>query len=84
MKKYLSSNNTFDEIWNYAWYQNNVSNIKHTNEYNESRNKFEYLKDRQIYRNLVNNTFFASEHEQEWGFPKGRRKLKENAILIVQ
>jgi len=79
-EKYLLANNTFDEIWNYAWYQNNATNIKHTNEYNESKNKFEYLKDRNIIQKLVYNTFYASEHEQEWGFPKGRRKLKENDI----
>jgi 8-oxo-dGTP pyrophosphatase MutT (NUDIX family) len=76
-EKSLISSRSFEDVWNYAWYQNNVSNIKHTNEYTESRNKFEYLKDRQILEKLVNNSFFASEHEQEWGFPKGRRKLKE-------
>lgn len=79
-EKYLLANNTFDEIWNYAWYQNNATNIKHTNEYNESKNKFEYLTERNIIQKLVYNTFYASEHEQEWGFPKGRRKLKENDI----
>lgn len=79
-EKHLLSNSTFDEIWNYAWYQNNASTIKHTGEYIESKTKFEYLINRNILQKIVQNSFFASEHEQEWGFPKGRRKLKENDI----
>ena len=29
-EKNLLLKKQFDDIWNYAWYQNNVSNIKHT------------------------------------------------------
>lgn len=70
----------FDDIWNYAWYQNNVSNIKHTTEYIESKYKFEYLCTNNILSNIINNVVHVVDQEQEWGFPKGRRKLKENDI----
>lgn len=67
----------FDEIWNYAWYQNNSQNIKHTTEYIESKIKYEYLKDNNILFEITNSLIDSSEQEQEWGFPKGRRKVKE-------
>jgi 8-oxo-dGTP pyrophosphatase MutT (NUDIX family) len=70
----------FDEIWNYAWYQNNASNIKHTSEYMESKYKFDYLNNNNILQNIISNIVSFIEQEQEWGFPKGRRKLKENDI----
>lgn len=70
----------FDEIWNYAWYQNNASNIKHTSEYTESKYKFDYLNSNNILQNIISNIVSFVEQEQEWGFPKGRRKLKETDI----
>lgn len=70
----------FDEIWNYAWYQNNASNIKHTSEYIESKYKFDYLNNNNVLQNIISNIGSFIEQEQEWGFPKGRRKLKENDI----
>lgn len=68
----------FDEIWNYAWYQNNASSIKHTAEYIESKHKYEYVKENSILLNIIRAETEKTEHEQEWGFPKGRRKVKEN------
>lgn len=76
-EKSLLMKRQFDDIWNYAWYQNNSSNIKHTTEYIDSKTKFDFLNGNNLLNNLVLNTCFLSEHEQEWGFPKGRRKLKE-------
>jgi 8-oxo-dGTP pyrophosphatase MutT (NUDIX family) len=70
----------FDEIWNYAWYQSNTSNIKHTAEYIESKNKFEYLNNHNILSSIINNLVTVIDQEQEWGFPKGRRKLKESDL----
>jgi 8-oxo-dGTP pyrophosphatase MutT (NUDIX family) len=68
----------FDKIWNYAWSQQN-NNIKHTSEYLESKYKYNCL----FNSNLI-NIFTEKErcfkYEQEWGFPKGRRKLKESNI----
>jgi 8-oxo-dGTP pyrophosphatase MutT (NUDIX family) len=79
-EKNLLLKKQFDDIWNYAWYQNNVSNIKHTTEYIESKYKFDYLCTNNILSNIINNVVHVVDQEQEWGFPKGRRKLKENDI----
>jgi 8-oxo-dGTP pyrophosphatase MutT (NUDIX family) len=79
-EKNLLIKKSFDEIWNYAWYQSNSSNIKHTTEYIESKSKFEYLYNNNILTNIVNNVVHIIDQEQEWGFPKGRRKLKESDI----
>jgi 8-oxo-dGTP pyrophosphatase MutT (NUDIX family) len=76
-EKNLLLKKQFDEIWNYAWYQNNTSNIKHTTEYTESKHKFEYLNTSNILPNIIVNIVQPTEQEQEWGFPKGRKKLKE-------
>jgi len=76
-EKNLLINNSFDDIWNYAWYQNNNSNIKQTSEYIDSKNKFDYLKNNSILNSLLQSSYLLSDQEQEWGFPKGRRKLKE-------
>jgi len=71
---------SFDEIWNYAWTQNSVSNFKHTNEFIDSKQKFEYIKNNNILLSLICEMNTQILHEQEWGFPKGRRKLKENDL----
>jgi 8-oxo-dGTP pyrophosphatase MutT (NUDIX family) len=79
-EKTLLIKKPFDEIWNYAWYQNSCSNIKHTAEYIESKYKFEFLMTNNILHGIVNNVIHMSDQEQEWGFPKGRRKLKESDL----
>lgn len=79
-EKNLLIKKQFDEIWNYAWYQNSISNIKHTAEYIESKYKFEYLITNNILPGIVSNVIHVVDQEQEWGFPKGRRKLKESDI----
>lgn len=78
-EKNLLVNKQFDDIWNYAWYQNNTSNIKHTAEYTDSKYKFDFLNSNNIIGNIVSNIsqLKTKNQEQEWGFPKGRRKLKE-------
>lgn len=79
-EKKLLLTKSFDEIWNYTWYQNNASSIKHTSEYYESKNKFDYLVNNSILIEIINNIICLVEQEQEWGFPKGRRKLKETDL----
>jgi 8-oxo-dGTP pyrophosphatase MutT (NUDIX family) len=79
-EKKLLLNNTFDNIWNYTWCQINYNQFKHTKEYLESKNKFEIIMNDYNIKNLLfikknNNNNIISE--QEWGFPKGRKKLKE-------
>lgn len=69
-EKTLLVKKPFDDIWNYVWYQNNTSNIKHTAEYLESKHKFDYLISNNILQNIVSNIVQTVEQEQEWGFPK--------------
>lgn len=78
-KKILISKQ-FDDIWNYAWNQNNNTSIKHTTEYIDSENKFEYLSRTNILNEIIKDIINLEEQEQEWGFPKGRRKVRENDI----
>ena len=76
-EKYMLLNNAFDEIWSYTWCQSTQVPFKHTKEYLESKQKFEYLSNTNIFNTIaLNNTVL----EQEWGFPKGRKKLKETDI----
>lgn len=95
---------SFQDLWNIIWYQPHVT--KHSQEFSESKIKFDSLKHGFILKNdtvgatttaaspapptntrgtlilLKNllqqtNTVYA---EPEWGFPKGRRKLKEEDV----
>lgn len=73
-------NKPFDDIWNYTWSQNNLSCIKYTTEFIDSKYKFESINI--IIKNIINDYISNNikNNEQEWGFPKGRRKLKENDL----
>ena len=65
---------SFDEIWVYTWCHNPLTTFKHTKEYIESKQKFEFL----ITNNIINKYYITSSIlEPEWGFPKGRKKIKE-------
>ena len=75
-ERQLLRTKSFDEIWVYAWYQNNTTHIKQTAEYIDSKQKFDTLFVTNILKRLLENSF-TTNIEQEWGFPKGRRKLKE-------
>lgn len=68
----------FEEIWNYLWFQSN-SNNKNSKEYYDSKNKFNILNESNFLKNYI-LSIKSIFNEQEWGFPKGRRKIKENDI----
>lgn len=79
-------NNNFDTLWKKLWNSNNIN----SNEYLESKEKFNllksgfYIKKNEInffvkLEKLMENNVF-SFNEPEWGFPKGRRNLKEKNI----
>ena len=79
-------NNNFDTLWKKLWNNNNIN----SNEYLESKEKFNllksglYIKKNEInffvkLEKLMENNVF-SFNEPEWGFPKGRRNLKEKNI----
>jgi 8-oxo-dGTP pyrophosphatase MutT (NUDIX family) len=81
-EKKLLLNNTFENIWNYTWCQTNYNQFKHTKEYIESKHKFDII---MTNYNIKNSLFITKNNyniitEQEWGFPKGRKKLKETDI----
>ena len=71
IKKY-----SFDELWNMLWLNKNIK--QYQTEYDISKRKF---------TNLLQNKYFIFEklledadiiyEEKEWGFPKGRRNLRE-------
>lgn len=68
----------FDKIWNYAWTQQNINNtVKHTTEYCESKKKYMSIYSTNFFMNNLKKDKY-NNYEQEWGFPKGRRKLKES------
>lgn len=78
----------FDELWNHVWYQPCMP--KQTQEFLDAKEKFLMLKEGiQCLKNkqlvLVNLKLLVTEsqskyNEPEWGFPKGRRRLKERDI----
>jgi hypothetical protein len=83
-EKNLIKNTGFNILWKDLWGEENVNNC---NEYNESIEKFNLLKngfyvkknDINLYVNfnkLINDSVY-SYLEPEWGFPKGRRNLRE-------
>jgi 8-oxo-dGTP pyrophosphatase MutT (NUDIX family) len=71
--------NSFEHIWNYIWFQTDNNSNKNNKEYMNSKFKFSLLNENNFLRNYITSiksVFFS----QEWGFPKGRRKIKENDI----
>jgi 8-oxo-dGTP pyrophosphatase MutT (NUDIX family) len=86
-EKELIKNNNFDTLWKDLWGEENINN---SNEYDESIQKFNLLKNGfHIKKNEINlfvkfdkliNDCVYNYEEPEWGFPKGRRNLKEKNI----
>jgi 8-oxo-dGTP pyrophosphatase MutT (NUDIX family) len=80
-EKSMILNNSFDQIWNYTWCQVPQSPFKHTKEYLESKSKFEYILNNNHLKSLLTvKNIKENDTEQEWGFPKGRKKLRESDI----
>lgn len=74
----------FEELWNHVWYQPTIP--KHTTEFAEAKRKFDTLRNGFTWNHafvtladLILST--PSPYiEPEWGFPKGRRRLREEDI----
>jgi ADP-ribose pyrophosphatase YjhB (NUDIX family) len=72
----------FDYLWNKLWMKQD--NKQYHNEYDSSKKKFNNLKEGFYNKNILisldtlNNANRLLWYEPEWGFPKGRRNLKEN------
>jgi len=82
----MIQNNSFDVLWKDLWGEDNINNI----EFLESNEKFNLIKkgmyirknDINLYydfNKIIKNTVYNFK-EPEWGFPKGRRNLKEKNI----
>lgn len=66
----------FDTLWNQVWYQTYTQ--KHlTNDYAFAKIKFQLLKECGSMELFISQTT-TKYYEPEWGFPKGRRRLKES------
>ena len=74
----------FDILWENLWMNKNLK--KFHNEYNNSKKKFNMLKkgvvinDETISLNSIHSKIEVLYQEPEWGFPKGRRNLKEGDL----
>lgn len=74
-------NNDFDALWGLLWL--NKHSKQYQNEYNNSKRKFNMLKegieifDKKITLKSINDDSIKLYENPEWGFPKGRRNLKE-------
>tara|TARA_Y100000389_G_scaffold12463_1_gene11260 strand:- start:95 stop:925 length:831 start_codon:yes stop_codon:yes gene_type:complete len=80
-EKQMIMNNNFDQIWNYTWCQSPHTNFKQTKEYLDSKAKYEHNISNNYLKSLLNCKNAKSNNtEQEWGFPKGRKKIKEADI----
>lgn len=76
--------NDFDTLWGSLW--GKEIGIQYRNEENDSKEKFNKLKDGYLHNNnMINIEYIISKSstnwtEPEWGFPKGRRNYQENDI----
>ena len=80
----IISESSFDNLWGYIWCNQHQS--KQTQEYLECKRKFETLKEGYLHNGLHINlahiiqTTQAKYDEPEWGFPKGRRRIREQDL----
>ena len=80
-EKEMILQDSFDTIWNYTWCQSSQNIFKHTKEYIESKSKFDYVISNNNFVNVIKSSKVKCSYlEQEWGFPKGRKKIRENDV----
>ena len=72
----------FDTLWDNLWMKKQTS--QYHNEYDSSKKKFNILKkgikvkSEKITLETINNLVPINWYEPEWGFPKGRRNVRES------
>lgn len=80
---------SFEELWNHIWFQKAIQ--RHTADFDEARRKFQQLRSGtpgasgtppHTLESLVTNTT-TPYTEPEWGFPKGRRRLREEDVICA-
>ena len=81
-EKVLTSD--FDKLWNELWM--NKNNKQYKSEYTKSKDKFNKLKNGILTQNTIIDLEYINKQseylylEPEWGFPKGRRNIRETDI----
>jgi len=81
-------NNDFDYLWQNLWMNKNLK--KFQNEYNNSKKKFNILKkgieidNKKISLLIIHNSVNIYWKTPEWGFPKGRRNLRETDLQCAK
>ena len=74
----------FEELWNHVWYQPNIP--RHTTEFNQAKTKFITLKkgfyqeNKYVNMHALIQSSVSTSDEPEWGFPKGRRRIREEDV----
>ena len=68
----------FEYLWNDLWKQN-IDNKFYKNEFQESKNKFNFLKNQKTFDLIISNISPLYD-TPEWGYPKGRRVYLEKNI----
>lgn len=74
----------FEHLWNHVWYQPFMP--RHTSEYEVAKGKFDSLRDgyvlegKTIQLDALLSVYISPFEEPEWGFPKGRRRLREEDV----
>ena len=71
---------TFEQLWNHVWYQPSIPRV--TVEFEHAKSKFMCLADTGKLIEYISTTD-APYTQSEHGFPKGRRKLKENDVTCA-
>lgn len=84
-EKVMLIKSTFVELWNHVWCQQQIG-VRHTNEFAYAKIKFEALKvgmyiNKEFYNmSKIIGDMPSQYQDPEWGFPKGRRRLREQDI----
>lgn len=75
----------FEQLWNHVWYQPFMP--RHTNEFEQAKGKFESLRNGYLVEGgsivaleKLLQLYTSPFQDPEWGFPKGRRRLREEDV----
>lgn len=79
----------FDTLWNNLWLEDEQKKAKYKSEFNKSKSNFEKVKTNQNFDGIITNLDKIIQQsksvwtEPEWGFPKGRRNLRERDLACA-
>ena len=79
----------FDTLWNNLWLEDEQKKAKYKSEFNKSKANFNQVKGNHNFGTVVTNLDKIVQQsksvwtEPEWGFPKGRRNLRERDLACA-